>query len=75
MITYVALLRGVNVGGANRLAPEQLVVGERELYLHLPDGMGRSRLAAELARRRGDVEITIRNWRTVTKLLELAAAG
>lgn len=53
-------------------APEQLSVGDRVVYLHLPGGLGRSRLAIELERRRGDVEMTVRNWRTVTKLLEMA---
>lgn len=53
-------------------APERFSVGDRVLYLHLPDGMGRSRLAIELDRRRGDVEMTVRNWRTVTKLHEMA---
>jgi uncharacterized protein (DUF1697 family) len=38
----------------------------RTLYLHTPDGLGRSRLAAELARV-GD-EATARNWATVTRL-------
>jgi uncharacterized protein (DUF1697 family) len=48
------------------------VVG-REVYLHLPAGIGRSKLAADLARR-GGPEGTTRNWRTVTTLVELAAA-
>ena len=42
-----------------------------ELYLYCPDGVGRSRLAADLARRKGPGG-TMRNWRTVTKLLALA---
>ncbi|WP_162599925.1 DUF1697 domain-containing protein [Nocardioides solisilvae] len=43
------------------------------LYLHTPDGLGRSRLAAELARRpAADApEGTMRNWATVTRLLAL----
>lgn len=53
-------------------APEELTVVGRELYLHLPDGMGRAKLPAALARiaaARG----TARNWRTTLKLLELAS--
>ena len=38
------------------------------LYLHTPNGLGRSKLAAELARR-GPKDGTARNWTTVTKLL------
>jgi uncharacterized protein (DUF1697 family) len=51
-------------------APEEARVVAGHLYLHLPDGIGRSRLAADLARR--GPEGTARNWRTVTKLLEIA---
>ncbi|MEX0868943.1 MAG: DUF1697 domain-containing protein [Nitriliruptoraceae bacterium] len=53
-------------------APEEARAGERVLYLHLPGGMGRSQLAADLARRRSDVEVTVRNWRTVTRLHAMA---
>lgn len=40
------------------------------LYLHAPDGIGRSKLAASVERRLG-VEATARNWRTVTALAKL----
>jgi len=49
----------------------------RVLYLHTPDGFGRSELAARLARGSGPLApgetATARNWATVTKLLALAA--
>ena len=51
-------------------APEEAVGDGRHLYLYLPNGMGRSRLAADLARQPGG-PATARNWRTVTKLLEM----
>lgn len=44
------------------------------LYLLCPDGIGRSRLAAAAGPALAPVEFTARNWRTVTKLAELAAA-
>ncbi len=40
-------------------------------FLHAPDGFGRSRLAAKVEKLLG-VSATARNWRTVTKILELA---
>lgn len=40
------------------------------LYLHTPSGLGRSKLAAELARR-GPKDGTARNWTTVTRLLAM----
>jgi len=51
--------------------PEELAVVGTERYLFLPGGMGRSKLAAALSRQKGAVG-TARNWRTVTKLLEMA---
>ena len=49
---------------------EARIVG-RTLYLHTPDGFGRSKLAEELSRPRGPAEGTARNWATVTKLLAM----
>ena len=40
-------------------------------YLHAPDGIGRSKLAAQVERHVG-VDATARNWRTVCKVLEMA---
>ena len=42
-------------------------------YLHAPDGIGRSKLAAKVEKYLG-VPATGRNWRTTTKLAELAAS-
>jgi uncharacterized protein (DUF1697 family) len=41
------------------------------LYLHLPDGLGRSKLAERLERHLG-VQATVRNWNTVLRLAMLA---
>jgi uncharacterized protein (DUF1697 family) len=57
-----------------RFSPDDAVVDGGELYLHLPNGMGRSKLPNYLGRQL-EVPITIRNWKTVTKLIELAVAG
>lgn len=40
-------------------------------YLHAPDGVGRSKLAAQAERLLG-VPMTDRNWRTVTTILKMA---
>ncbi len=55
-------------------APEEITLSGREQYLHLPDGMGRSKLVEALGKGQGrKVEQgTARNWRTVQKLIELA---
>ena len=46
----------------------------REVYAWHPDGVGRSKLAVLLAGKGLGVTATARNWRTVTKMLELADA-
>jgi uncharacterized protein (DUF1697 family) len=55
-------------------APETFTVHGREVYLHLPNGMGRSKLAVELGKggRKAPVGTT-RNWNTVLKLAEMSA--
>lgn len=41
-------------------------------YLHAPEGVGRSKLAARSEKLLGDVPMTSRNWNTVCKLKEIA---
>lgn len=53
-------------------APEHLTVNGREVYLDLPNGQGRSRLTAALAKLDDGVS-TSRNWRTVLALAEMSA--
>jgi len=43
----------------------------RTLYLRTPDGLGRSDLAAQLARSKVQSAGTARNWATVTKLMAM----
>lgn len=56
--------------------PEEFRLGDRVLYLYVPDGLGRSKLAEQLARPRvtKGVVATTRNWNTVVKLVELTRA-
>lgn len=55
---------------APALEPEVLVVGERAIYQWCPDGVSASRVPASFWRQVAPV-VTVRNWRTVTRLLEL----
>jgi uncharacterized protein (DUF1697 family) len=52
---------------------EQFQLIETVFYLHAPDGIGRSKLAAKVEKALG-VATTARNWRTVNKMLEMATA-
>ncbi|HTK62445.1 MAG TPA: DUF1697 domain-containing protein [Pseudonocardia sp.] len=54
------------------VAPEELVVVGREIYTWHPNGIARSALAKQISARKLGVEVTARNWRTVTTLLEMA---
>jgi uncharacterized protein (DUF1697 family) len=49
---------------------EQFRLQENIFYLHAPEGIGRSRLAAKVEQGLG-VPVTARNWNTVRKLLEM----
>ena len=56
---------------ATQFEPEAFVIKGSDLYLHLPNGMGRAKLPAYLDRRL-KTPTTVRTWNTVLKLLELA---
>ncbi|MGH3093375.1 MAG: DUF1697 domain-containing protein [Gaiellaceae bacterium] len=53
--------------------PEELAARDTEVYLHLPNGLGRAKLPVALGRRLS-VPSTVRNWRTVTTLREMLDA-
>jgi len=50
---------------------ERFYLSEAVFYLHAPEGVGRSRLAAGIEKLLG-VPMTDRNWRTVCRIRELA---
>ena len=52
-------------------ATERYELSDNAFYMHAPDGIGRSKLAAKVEKCLG-VDTTARNWRTVTKVLALA---
>ncbi|MDO8286252.1 MAG: DUF1697 domain-containing protein [Rhodoferax sp.] len=52
-------------------ASERFHLGDGVFYLHAPEGVGKSKLAASAEKLLG-VPMTDRNWRTVCKVLELA---
>lgn len=56
-----------------RKPDERFLLKGRVFYLHAPDGIGRSKLAARIEKALG-VSGTSRNWRTVLKLQEMVQA-
>ncbi len=50
---------------------EEYHLDQQVLYLHAPDGFGKSKLAQKVPQALG-VSATARNWRTVQKIMEIA---
>jgi uncharacterized protein (DUF1697 family) len=50
---------------------ERFALRDRVFYLHAPDGIGRSKLAANAEKLLG-VALTARNWRTVCRVMAMA---
>jgi uncharacterized protein (DUF1697 family) len=57
----------------SRSPGDEAVVLGREVYLRFPHGMGRSKLSVTYVDKTLGTVSTWRNWRTVTKLAELAS--
>lgn len=64
----VERLRGLD---ANRSQPDHFEVRGQEVYLFLPNGVARTKLTNDYFDTKLATTSTGRNWRTVTKLLEL----
>lgn len=58
----------------DRSPPDQFHVAGREVYLLCPKGIGRSKLTTRYFDSRLYTVMTVRNWRTVNRLVELASA-
>lgn len=75
-VVFMGGTRQASVGSLDldEYAPEDAAEVGQELYLYLPGGLGRSKLAVALGRKGGGGanQATSRNWRTVTKLLSMA---
>jgi len=60
---------------AKRSAPDVYEVRGQEIYLHLPNGMGRTKLTNAYFDSKLSTVCTARNWATVLKLAEMMTAG
>ena len=54
------------------VAPDRVAVAGTDVFLHYPNGVSGARLTGALLERELGVPGTARNWRTVTRLAELA---
>ncbi len=54
-----------------KVSSERFVLKDDVFYLQAPNGVGRSKLAAQAERALG-VSVTARNWRTISKIMDMA---
>jgi uncharacterized protein (DUF1697 family) len=79
--TYVAFLakepsrKGVRSLEQLDIAPDRIEVAGSEVFLNYPNGLQGARLTAAQLERQLGVPATVRNWRTVTRLAEMAEAA
>ncbi len=79
-LVMLALSKAPLAGGAAAALQGRAANGERvqeaggALWIHFPEGSGRSRLSPSLMDRLAGSPVTTRNWRTVVKLGELLGA-
>jgi uncharacterized protein (DUF1697 family) len=62
----------VNALAVPDVAPDEYRILDREIYLHTPNGYGRTKLNNAFWERKLGLPATTRNWNTVTTLLRLA---
>jgi uncharacterized protein (DUF1697 family) len=55
----------------DRSPPDEFVVCGREIYLHCPKGYARTKLTTSYFDSRLGTTTTVRNWRTVLKVIEM----
>ena len=60
---------------SNRSPGDRFHVAGREIYLHLPNGMARTKLTSAYFDSKLSTIATARNWATVLKLLEMMQTG
>jgi uncharacterized protein (DUF1697 family) len=53
-------------------APDSFIIKDTGVYLHCPGGFGVSKLSTNFFERKLKVKATARNWKTVSKLVDMA---
>ncbi|PHQ57519.1 MAG: hypothetical protein COC16_00590 [Lutibacter sp.] len=52
--------------------PDEFKIINKSIYLHCPTGFGRTKLTNNLFERKLKSDATTRNWKTITKLIEIS---
>ncbi|WP_405144203.1 DUF1697 domain-containing protein [Sphaerisporangium sp. NBC_01403] len=77
LVTFLAADPGADKAGALASPPGEtgsLALVGREVYVHVPDGYGRTKLSNAFVEKKLGVAATTRNWRSVLRLREMATA-
>ena len=53
-------------------SPDQFIINEKEIYLHIPESYGLTKLSNSFFEKKLKVKATTRNWNTINKLLEMS---
>ena len=53
--------------------PDRFIIHKKEVYLYVPNGYGETKLSNTFFEKKLKVKATTRNWKTVTKLYQLAS--
>lgn len=54
-------------------SPDKFIIKEKEIYLHIPESYGETKLSNNFFEKKLKVTATTRNWNTVNKLYEMAS--
>jgi uncharacterized protein (DUF1697 family) len=63
---------GLKKLGSIKSTPDRFVMSGEEIYLHCPDGYGRSKLSNNVIEKALETRATTRNWRTVNQLFAMS---
>lgn len=53
--------------------PDKFIIKEKEIFLHIPESYGETKLSNNFFEKKLKVNATTRNWNTVNKLFEMAS--
>jgi len=56
---------------AEQFAPDKCQLLDRAIYIHYPNGSYKSKLSGNFLEKKLGLKVTARNWKTVTKLVEM----
>lgn len=75
-VTFLSELpKKENVESVNKadFSPDEFIIEGKEIYLHIPESYGETKLSNKFFENKLKVTATTRNWNTVNKLVQMAS--